>query len=112
MDFEKQLFEKNKVYAPDAFVEKTMKYIKIKEIEEKEKTTAKIEYSFFKLGQICVVAALLMIIINITPAEKIVYGQDSDSFPIHQESIMEQAVNKFNGFVEELKDFNIFNNDK
>ncbi len=112
MDYEKQLFKKNMMHAPDDFVGKTMKYIRIKEIEEKEKTTAKIEYSFFKLGQICVVAALLMIIINISPAEKVVYGQNKDSFPSHQESIMEQAVNKFNEFVEDLKDFNIFNNDK
>ena len=111
MDYEKQLFIKSKVSAPKNFTSKTMEYIKAKELDTEKKSTAKIEYSFFKLGQICVAAALLMIILNISPISKIVYSQDYNNQPIQQESIVKKTVNKLDSFFDEITetiDFKFF----
>ena len=114
MDFEKDLFEKAKIKAPDDFKLKTMNYILNKEIEDQEKATAKIEYSFFKLGQICVAASLLLIVLNIFPAEDIVRGQDTITSPTIQENIIRKSVDKIEEIfknAKELIDFEFNFND-
>ncbi len=114
MDYEKQLFEKAKVNAPDGFVKKTMMHIKLKELECEQKTTAKIEYSFFKVGQICVAASLLLVILNVFPAPEKVFGLDKDGYPEQHENIFQIASDKFNELIEDAKeliDLNILNKD-
>lgn len=104
MDFEKDLFENAKAKAPKNFTAKTMSYILQKENEEQEKTTAKIEYSFFKLGQICVAASLLLIVLNVFPAEKLVHGQDVISFPYTEENIITKSIDKIEEIYEDVKE--------
>jgi len=114
MDFEKDLFESAKVKAPDDFTTNTMNYILNREIQEQEKATTKIEYSFFKLGQICVVASLLLVMLNVFPAEDIVRGQDYFSFPSSEENIIKKGIDKIEDIfenVKELIDFEINFND-
>lgn len=111
MDYEKQIFENSTVRAPDDFVSKTMNHIRLTELDEAHKATAKIEYSFFKLGQICVAAALLMVVLNVSPIAKIVYGQGNKEFPTQQESIVGKAVDKVDDIFDDIKeliDFNFF----
>jgi|GEM_PF-4017705 len=104
MDYEKQLFELKKQKAPDGFVTSTMRFIKLKELEEEQKSTAKIEYSFFKLGQICVVASLLLIILNIFPATKDVHGQDNIPYAFKHENITQKAFQKCEDIIESAKE--------
>mgnify|MGYP001204048072 CR=1 FL=1 len=114
MDYEKKLFEDAKANAPDNFVEKAMMHIKLKELEDDRKATAKIEYSFFKIGQICVVASLLLVILNVFPAAEKVFGQGKDEYTQQHESIFQIASDKFNELIEDAKeliDLNIFNKD-
>lgn len=115
MDYEKKLMESEKANAPSGFVSNTMNYIQMQEEKLEQKTTVKIEYSFFKLGQICVAAALLLIILNITPLNKIVYGQDKNTNTEQHQGIIEKTMEKLDYFGDEIKEifnFEIFNNDK
>lgn len=114
MDFEKDLFKKAKTKAPQDFALKTMNYIMNKEILEQEKATAKIEYSFFKLGQICVAASLLLIVLNVFPAEKFAYGQDNIPFVSNEENFINKGIDKIEEIYEDIKellDFEIDFND-
>ncbi|MEX1375857.1 MAG: hypothetical protein AB1Z23_00130 [Eubacteriales bacterium] len=104
MDYEKKLMESGKANAPKGFVSNTIKYIQIQEEKLEQKTTVKIEYPFFKLGQICVAAALLLIILNITPLNKIVYGQDKNTQPKQHQGIIEKAMDKLEDFGDEIKE--------
>ena len=115
MDYEKKLIESEKVNAPQGFVSNTMNYIQTQEEKLEQKATVKIEYSFFKLGQVCVAAALLLVILNITPLNKIVYGQDKNTNPEQRQGIIEKTMEKLDDFGDEIKkifDFEILENDK
>ena len=114
MDYEKRLFANAKVKSPDDFVEKTMIHIRKIEHEKEEKATAKIEYSFFKVGQICIAASLLLVILNVFPAPEKVFGLNKDGCPKQHESVFQKASDKFIEIIEDAKeliDLNIFNND-
>jgi len=113
MDYEKKLFEENKMNAPTDFSRKTMQYIMTAEEKGNAKNSVKIEYSFTRIGQILVAAAVLLIILNIYPAAKIVQGQDIDASPEQHVSIFRKATNEIGDFFDGIKetiDFNIFEN--
>jgi len=113
MDYEKNLFKESKMNAPENFSAKTMDYIKAAEEKSNQNSNVRIEYSFVKIGQILVAAAVLLIILNIFPAEKIVQGKDIDIYPEQHENIFHKAIYGIGDLFDEIKetiDFNIFDN--
>ncbi|MBN2878009.1 MAG: hypothetical protein JXN65_00055 [Clostridia bacterium] len=113
MDYEKNLFEQNKMNAPENFSKTTMEYILAAEEKKNQKSSVRIEYSISRIGQIFVAAAVLLIILNIFPAEKIVQGKDIDIYPEQHENIFHKAIYGIGNLLDEIKetiDFNIFDN--